>query len=164
MMRVWSGALNLGYREAIGLLIGGGMALVWGLILTTLGAGKLIQEYQFMTNSTPGIAEVIGKERAGEKNFFVDCRLLSGASAPVYEKKISVYSGLWQNLRKGQTLNVDYLRNDPASMRLQGSIGNLGDSFLNLLLGLMLLAVAIVASIIATQFLVRQAKAQNHGT
>src|SRR5260221_5982487 len=62
-MRFWSipGALVVGYREAIGLLIGGGMALLFGLIFATTGTGALMQEYQFLTNSTTGIAEVIDK-------------------------------------------------------------------------------------------------------
>jgi hypothetical protein len=157
-MRVWSilGVLVKGQREAVGLLVGGGMALLCGLIFAILGASSLVREYEFMTNSTTGIAEVIGKGRTGQKDFFVDCRLLSFAGANHYEKRIPVYSGLWQNLRKGQALNVDYLRNDPANMRLQGSIGNLGDAFLHLLIGTMLAVIGIVVSPIAIQFLIRQ--------
>ena len=127
-------AVVIGYREAVALLIGGGMALLFGFFFAIGGAGALIQEYQFLTSSTTGIAEIIGKERAGQNNFFVDCRLLLGSPAKsVYEKRIPVYSGLWQNLHKGQALNVEYLRTDPANMRLAGSIANLGDTFLHLL-------------------------------
>src|SRR5258708_19349961 len=120
-MRFWSipSALVVGYREAIGLLIGGGMALLFGLIFATTGTGALMQEYQFLTNSTTGIAEVIGKQEIGQKNFFVECRLLSGGTGKtVYERSIPVYSGLCQNLRKGQTLNLHNLRTDPPILRL----------------------------------------------
>jgi hypothetical protein len=162
-MRFWSipGALVVGYREAIGLLIGGGMALLFGLIFAGTGTGALMQEYQFLTNSNTGIAEVIAKQQIGQKNFFVECRLLSGgAGKTVYERSIPVYSGLWQNVRKGQTLNVEYLRNDPSNMRLAGSIGNLGDSLLRLLIGLLLLLIGVAVSIGATQFLVRAKREQ----
>jgi hypothetical protein len=158
-MRFWSipGALVVGYREAIGLLIGGGMALLFGLIFATSGTGALMQEYQFLTNSTTGIAEVIGKQQTGQKNFFVECRLLSGgAGKTVYERSIPVYSGLWQNLRKGQTLNVEYLRNDPSNMRLPGSVGNLGDSLLHVLIGGLLLVIAVPVTIGAIQFLTKK--------
>jgi Protein of unknown function (DUF3592) len=157
-MRFWSipGTLVAGYREAIGLLVGGGMALVFGLIFAITGTGALIQEYQFLTNSSTGIAEVIGKQQTGQKNFYVEFRLLSGgAGKTVYERSIPVYSGLWQNLRKGQTLNVDYLRNDPSNMRLVGSVGNVGDSLLHVLIGGLLLMIAVPVSIGAIQFLVR---------
>ncbi len=42
-MRFWSilGALVVGYREAVGLLMGGGMALVFGLIFAATGTGAL---------------------------------------------------------------------------------------------------------------------------
>ena len=146
----------MGYREAIGLLIGGGMSLVFGLIFATTGTAALMQEYQFLTNSTTGMAEVIGKQETGQKNFFVQCRLLfGGAGKTVYEKSIPVYSGLWQNLRKGQTLNVEYLRNDPSNMRLPGSVGDLGDSVLHVLIGGLLLVIAVPVTIGAIQFLVR---------
>ena len=160
-MRFWSipGALVAGYREAIGLLIGGGMALLFGLIFATTGTGALMQEYQFLTNATTGIAEVIGKQQTGQKNFFVECRLLAGdAGNTVYERSIPVYSGLWQNLRKGQTLNVEYLRNDPANMRLPGSVGNLGDSLLHVLIGGLLFVIAVPVTIGAIQFLIRGAR------
>jgi hypothetical protein len=163
-MRFWSipGVLVVGYREAIGLLVGGGMALVFGLIFAATGTGALTQEYQFLTNSTTGIAEVVGKRQAGQQNFFVDCRLLSdGVSKTVYGRSIPVYSGLWQNLRKGQTLNVAYLRNDPANMRLAGSVGNIGDGLLHLMIGLLLLAIAVPVLIGAIQFLVRERRRQN---
>jgi hypothetical protein len=149
----------IGYREAVELLIGGGMALLFGLIFAGGGAGGLIQEYQFLTNATTGIAEIVGKERAGENNFFVDCRLLlSGPAQVVYEKRMPVYSGLWQNLHKGQALNVEYLRSDPANMRLPGSIGNLPDLFLHLLLGVGLVIIGIVATIVGIRVLVREAR------
>ena len=137
------------------------MALLFGLIFTAGGSGALIDEYKFLTNSTTGVAEIVGKERAGQTDFFVDCRLLlSGAGKVVYEKRLSVYSGLWQNLRKGQSLNVEYLRDDPANMRLPGSIGNLGDSFLHLLAGVFLVVVGTIVLIIAIQFLVSGAGMQ----
>jgi hypothetical protein len=149
-------ALLIGYREAVLLLIGGGMALLFGLIFTAGGSGALIDEYKFLTNSTTGIAEILGKERAGQNNFFVDCRLLlGGAGKVVYQKRLPVYSGLWQNLRKGQSLNVEYLRDDPANMRLPGSIGNLGDSLLHLLAGMFLVMVGTVVVIVAIQVLAR---------
>ena len=133
------------------------MALLFGFYFAIGGAGALIQEYQFLTNSTTGIAEIVGKERAGQNNFVVDCRLLLGGSAKsVYEKKIPVYSGLWQNLRKGQALNVEYLRTDPANMRLAGSIGNLGDTFLHLLFGVLLVIVGTVATLVGIRALVRE--------
>jgi hypothetical protein len=155
-------ALPIGYREAIALLIGGGMALLFGLIFAIGGAAALIQEYQFMTDSTNGIAEIVGKERAGQNNFFVDCRLLLGGPAKVvYERKIPVYSGLWQNLRKGQAVNVEYLRTDPANMRLSGSIGNLGDSFLHLLFGVFLVILGIVATMVGVRVMAREAARQS---
>ena len=160
-MRFWSilGALVVGYREAVGLLMGGGMALVFGLIFAATGTGALSQEYQFLMNSTTGIAEVVGKRQMGQQNFFVDCRLLSdGASKTVYGRSIPVYSGLWQNLRKGQTLNVEYLRNDPANMRLPGSVGNISDGLLHLVIGLLLLVIGVPVLIGAIQFLVRERK------
>ena len=160
-MRFWSipGALVAGYREAIGLLIGGGMALVFGLIFAVTGTSGLVQEYQFLTNSTPGIAEVIGKQQTGPKNFYVRCRLISGGRGKtVSERSIPVYSGLWQNLRKGQTLNVDYLWTDPSNMRLAGSVGNVWDWLLHLLIGGLLLVIAVPVSIGAIQFLVRAKK------
>jgi hypothetical protein len=147
----------IGYREAVALLIGGSLALLFGFIFAIGGAGGLIQEYQFLTKSTAGIAEIIGKERVGQNDFFVDCRLaLSGSEKVVYQGKISVYSGLWQNLRKGQALNVEYLRTDPANMRLPGSIGNLGDTFLHLLFGMLLVIVGTIAAIIGIPVLVRE--------
>jgi hypothetical protein len=147
----------IGYREAVALLIGGGMALLFGFFFAIGGAGALIQEYQFLTNSTTGIAEIIGKERAGQNKFFVDCRLLLGGPAKmVYEKRIPVYSGLWQNLRKGQALNVEYLRTDPANMRLAGSIGNMGDTFLHLLFGVLLVIVGTIATMVGVRVLVRE--------
>ena len=160
-MRFWSipGALVVGYREAVGLLLGGVMAFVFGLIFAATGTGALMQEYQFLTNSTTGIAEVIGKRQTGQQSFFVDCRLLSaGASKNVYGRSIPVYSGLWQNLRKGQTLNVEFLRNDPANMRLPGSVGNIGDELLHLVTGLLLLVIGVPVLIAAIQFLVRERK------
>jgi hypothetical protein len=150
-------AVVIGYREAFALLIGGGMALLFGFYFAIGGAGALIQEYQFLTNSTTGIAEIVGKERAGQNNFVVDCRLLLGGSAnSVYEKKIPVYSGLWQNLRKGQALNVEYLRTDPANMRLAGSIGNLGDAFLRLFFGVLLVIIGTVATMVGVRVLIRE--------
>jgi hypothetical protein len=147
----------IGYREAVLLLIGGSMALLFGFIFGIGGSGALIQEYQFLTNSTTGIAEVIGKERVGQNDFFVDCRLaLNGSGKVVYQTKIPVYSGLWQNLRKGQALNVAYLRTDPANMRLPGSIGNLGDTFLHLLFGVFLVIIGTVATIVGIRVLVRE--------
>ena len=135
------------------------MALLFGLIFAGGGAGGLIQEYQFLTNATTGIAEIVGKERAGENNFFVDCRLLlSDPAKVVYEKRMPVYSGLWQNLHKGQALNVEYLRSDPANMRLPGSIGNLPDLLLHLLLGVGLVIIGIVATIVGIRVLVREAR------
>jgi hypothetical protein len=132
------------------------MALLFGLIFTAGGGGALIDEYKFLTNSTTGIAEIIAKERAGQNTFFIDCRLLLGGAGKVaYEKRLSVYSGLWQNLRKGQSLNVEYLQDDPANMRLPGSIGNLGDSFLHLLIGVFLVFVGTIVGIIAIQSLAR---------
>lgn len=160
-MRFWSipGALVVGYREAVGLLLGGGMALVFGLSFAAAGAGALRQEYEFLTNSTTGIAEVVGKRQTGQQNFFVDCRLLSeGAGKTVYS--IPIYSGLWQNLRKGQTLNVAYLRNDPANLRLPGSVGNISDELLHLVIGLLLLVMAVPVLIGAIQFLLRERKPQ----
>jgi hypothetical protein len=155
-------ALTIGYREAIPLLIGGGMALLFGLIFAIGGAVALIQEYQFLTDSTTGIAEIVGKERAGQNNFFVDCRLLLGAPKKVvYERKIPVYSGLWQNLRKGQALNVEYLRTDPANMRLSGSIGNLRDSFLHLLFGVFLVILGIFATMVGVRVMVKAAARQS---
>jgi len=152
----------IGYREAVALLIGGGMALLFGFIFAIGGAGALIQEYQFLTNSTTGIAEIVGKERVGQNNFFVDCRLvLSGSEKVVYQGKIPVYSGLWQNLRKGQALNVEYLRTDPANMRLPGSIGNLGDAFLHLLFGVFLVVMGTIATIVGVPVLVREKGQQN---
>jgi hypothetical protein len=154
-------AVVIGYREAVALLIGGGMALLFGLYFAIGGAGALIQEYQFLTNSTTGIAEIMGKERAGQNNF-VDCRLLLGGSTKsVYEKRLPVYSGLWQNLRKGQALNVEYLRTDPANMRLAGSIGNLGDAFLRSFFGVLLLIVGTVATVVGIRVLVREKGRQN---
>jgi hypothetical protein len=156
------GAVVIGYREAVALLIGGGMALLFGFYFAFGGAGALIQEYQFLTNSTTGIAEIIGKERAGQNDFFVDCRLLLGGSAKsIYEKRIPVYSGLWQNLRKGQALNVQYLRTDPANMRLAGSIGNLGDTFQRLLFGVLLVLVGTTAAIVGVRVLVREKRRQS---
>ena len=155
-------AVVIGYREAVALLIGGGMALLFGFFFAIGGAGALIQEYQFLTSSTTGIAEIIGKERAGQNNFFVDCRLLLGGPAKsVYEKRIPVYSGLWQNLHKGQALNVEYLRTDPANMRLAGSIGNLGDTFLHLLFGVLLVIVGTVATLVGVRVLVKEKGRQN---
>jgi hypothetical protein len=155
-------AVVIGYREAVALLIGGGMALLFGFYFAIGGAGALIQEYQFLTNSTTGIAEIMGKERAGQNNFFVDCRLLLGGSTKsVYEKRLPVYSGLWQNLRKGQALNVEYLRTDPANMRLAGSIGNLADAFLRLFFGVLLVIVGTVATIVGVRVLVRERGRQN---
>jgi hypothetical protein len=137
-------------------MIGGGMALVFGLIFAMTGTGALIQEYQFFTNSTTGLAEVVGKRQTGQQNFLVDCRLLSdGSGKGVFGRSIPVYSGLWQNLRKGQTLNVEYLRNDPANMRLPGSVGNLGDALLHLVIGLLLFVIGIPVLIGAIQFLVQ---------
>jgi len=151
--------LVIGYREAVALLIGGGMALVFGLIFSIGGACALVQEYQFLTDSSTGIAEIVSKERAGPNNFFVDCRLLLGGPGKmVYERKIPVYSGLWQNLRKGQALNVEYLRTDPANMRLPGSIGNLGDSFLHLLIGVFLAVIGTIATLVAGRFLIKDAR------
>jgi hypothetical protein len=151
----------IGYREAVALLIGGSMALLFGFIFAIGGAGALIQEYQFLTNSTTGIAEIVGKERVGQNNFFVDCRLaLSGSEKVVYQGKIPVYSGLWQNLRKGQELNVEYLRTDPANMRLAGSIGNLRDTFLHLLFGVFLVIVGTIATIVGVPVLVREAESR----
>jgi hypothetical protein len=148
----------IGHREAVELLIGGGMALLFGLIFAIGGANALIQECQFLTDSTTGIAEIVGKERAAQNNFFVDCRLLlSGPAKVVYEKRIPVYSGLWQNLHKGQNLNVEYLRTDPANMRLPGSIGNLPDLFLHLLGGVFLMIIGIVATIVGVRVLGREA-------
>jgi hypothetical protein len=149
-------AFVIGYREAILLLIGGGMALLFGLIFTAGGGGALTQEYKFLTNSTTGIAEIVGKVRAGPNDFFVDCRLLlSGPGKVNYDKRLSVYAGLWQNLHKGQSLNVEYLRDDPADMRLPGSMGNLGDSLLHLLVGVFLVIIGSIAVISAIQFLAR---------
>jgi len=143
-MRQWSRAF--GYREAVGLIIGGCIAVICGLYFALSGAGALIQEYRFLTNADAGIAEVIGKERTGPKSFVIDCRLLlAGSNSGIYKKTIPVYSGLWQALRKGQTVNVTYLRNDPANMRLEGSIGNLGDAFLHFVVGLFLLIIGLVA-------------------
>ena len=139
------------------------MALIWGPILASQGTSALLQEYQFITNSGTGIAEVVGKTRVGQKDFYVDCRLLSGVGATVYEKRLSVYSGLWQNLRKGQTINVDYLRTDPANMRLQGSIGNLGDSLAHLVLGSLLIVIAIMASIGGVECLAKEAARRANG-
>ena len=157
-------ALVIGYREAIALLIGGGMALLFGFVFAFGGCGALIQEYQFLTNSTTGIAEIVGKERTGQNNFSVDCRLLLGGSEKVvYEKRIPVYSGLWQNLRKGQALNVEYLRSDPANMRLPGSIGNLGDAFLHLSIGVFLAIVGTIASIVGVRFFVKKAEKEKVG-
>jgi len=147
----------IGYREAVLLLIGGSMALLFGFIFAIGGAGGLIKEYQFLTNSRTGIAEIISKERVGDNNFFVDCRLaLNGTEKVVYQGKISVYSGLWQNLRKGQALNVEYLRTDPANMRLPGSIGNLGDTSLHLFFGVFLVIVGTIATIVGVRVLVRE--------
>jgi hypothetical protein len=155
-IRSIASALVIGYREAVGLLIGGGMALLFGFIFAIGGAGALMQEYQFLTNSTTGTAEIIGKERVGQTNFYVDCRLaLNSSEKLVYQTKISVYSGLWQNLRKGQVLNVEYLRNDPSNMRLPGSIGNLGDTFLRLLFGVFLVIVGTMATMVGIRVLVR---------
>ena len=151
----------IGYREAVALLIGGSLALLFGFIFAIEGAGAVIQEYQFLTNSTTGIAEIIGKERVGQNNFFVDCRLtLGGSEKLVYQGKIPVYSGLWLNLRKGQALNVEYLRSDPANMRLPGSIGNLGDTFLHLLSGVFLVIVGTIATIVGVPVLIREAKSR----
>jgi hypothetical protein len=147
----------IGYREAVLLLIGGSMALLFGFIFAIGGAGGLIKEYQFLTNSTTGIAEIISKERVGDNNFFVDCRLaLNGSEKIFYQGKIPVYSGLWQNLHKGQALNVEYLRTDPANMRLPGSVGNLGDTFLHLLFGVFLVIVGTIATIVGVRVLVRE--------
>ena len=133
------------------------MALLFGFIFAVGGAGALIQEYQFLTNSTTGVAEITGKERVGQNNFLVECRLaLNGSEKIVYKAKISVYSGLWQNLRKGQDLNVEYLRTDPANMRLPGSVGNLGDTFLHLLFGVFLVIAGTVATIVGVRVLVRE--------
>jgi hypothetical protein len=155
------GAVVIGYREAVALLIGGGMALLFGFYFAIGGAGALIQEYQFLADSTTGIAEITGKERAGQNDFFVDCRLLLGGSAKnIYEKRIPVYSGLWQNLRKGQALNVEYLRTDPANMRLVGSIGNLGDTFQRLLFGVLLVIVGTMATMVGVRVLVREKRRQ----
>ena len=152
-----SSALIIGYREAVALLIGGSMALLFGFIFSIGGGGALVQEYQFLTNSTTGIAEVMGKERVGQNNFVIECRLaLNSSEKLVYQTKISVYSGLWQNLRKGQALNVEYLRNDPTNMRLPGSIGNLGDAILHLLFGLFLLIVGAIATMVGVRVLVRE--------
>ena len=137
------------------------MALIFGLIFAGGGAGSLSQEYQFLTNSTTGIAEIVAKDRTGENNFFIDCKLLSeGREKIVYQKRIPVYSGLWQNLRKGQALNVEYLRSDPANMRLPGSVGNLPDSFLHLLVGVFLVFVGSIATMVGLHVLVREAKSR----
>jgi hypothetical protein len=160
-----SSAPVIGHREAVALLIGGGLALLFGVIFALEGAWALTQEYQFLTNSTSGVAEIIGKERSGQSSFFVDCRLLVGIpNKAVYEKRIAVYSGLWQNLRKGQALNVQYLRSDPANMRLPGSIGNVWDSFLHLVIGLFLVIIGIAVLIVAIRFLVREAGSQPQST
>jgi hypothetical protein len=160
-IRALHNALAIGYREAVLLLIGGGMALLFGLIFMAGGGRALVQEYKFLTNATTGIAEIVGKERAGRNDFFVDCRLLlSGPGKVDYEKRLPVYSGLWQNLRKGQSLNVEYLRDDPTNMRLPGSIENLGDSLLHLLVGVFLVIVGTIAVIVAIEFLARGAGTQ----
>jgi hypothetical protein len=152
----------IGYREAVALLIGGSMALLFGIIFAIGGAGALMQEYQFFTNSTTGVAEIIGKERGGQNNFYVDCRLtLNSSEKLVYQTKIPVYSGLWQNLRKGQTLNVEYLRNNPSNMRLPGSIGNLPDTFLHLLFGPFLVIVGTIATMVGVRVLVREKRRQS---
>jgi hypothetical protein len=144
-MRGWSRAF--GYREAVGLMVGGCIALICGLYFAISGAGALIQEYRFFTNSEAGVAEVTGKERTGPNGFVIDCRLLAaGNSSVVYKRTIPVYFGLWQALRKGQTVNVTYLRTDPANLRLQGSIGDLGDAFLHFLVGLFLLIIGLAAA------------------
>jgi hypothetical protein len=146
----------IGYREAVALLIGGGLSLLFGFVFAIGGAGALFQEYQFFTNSATGIAEIIGKERVGQNNFVVNCRLtLNGTAKTVYETKIPVYSGLWQNLHKGQALDVEYLRTEPANMRLPGSVGNLGDTFLHLLFGMFLVLVGTIAAIVGVRVLVR---------
>ena len=138
------------------------MALLFGFIFAMGGAGALIQEYQFLTNSTTGIAEIMGKERVGQNNFFVDCRLaLNDSEKIVYEAKIPVYSGLWQNLRKGQALSIEYLRTNPANMRLPGSVGNLGDTFLHLLFGVLLVIVGTIATIVGVRVLVREKRQQS---
>jgi len=154
--------LVIGYREAVALLIGGSMALLFGFVFAIGGAGALKQECQFLTNSTTGVAEIIGKERVGQNNFYVDCRLtLNSSEKLVYQTKISVYSGLWQNLRKGQALDVEYLRNDPANMRLPGSIGNLADTFLHLLFGMFLVIVGTIATVVGVRVLVREKRRQS---
>lgn len=138
------------------------MALLFGLIFAIGGAAALIREYQFLTDSTAGIAEIVGKQRAGQNSFFVDCRLLlGGPEKVVYEAKIPVYAGLWQNLRKGQAVNVEYLRTDPANMRLSGSIGNLGDSFLHVLFGVFLVILGIVATMVGVRVVIREAARQS---
>ncbi|MBV8816465.1 MAG: hypothetical protein JO271_18400 [Verrucomicrobia bacterium] len=151
-MSMWSFLIR-GRREAIGLLIGGGMAIICGVVFVLLGGSGLVEEYQFWANSDPGIAEVIGKDQIGQQKFYVRCRISPGGGAGEYEGRFAVYEGLWRSLRKGQMLDVAYLRTNPAKMRLKGSIGDIGGLLLYLAAGLALLGIGGVVSFGSARFL-----------
>ena len=131
------------------------MAIVCGIVFSVLGAAALTREYQFFANSTNGVAVVVAKERNGATSPYLRCRLLLYAGSKVYEARFPVSMQLWQNVRKGQTVDVEYLRNDPTNMRLKGSIGDVGGSLLDLLAGLTLLVVGVPISIGSARFLRR---------
>jgi hypothetical protein len=149
---MWSFLIR-GRREAIGLLIGGGMAIICAVVFIVLGCTGLLEEYRFWTNSSPGIAEVIGKDQIGQQKFYVRCRMSVDPGPSRYEGRFVVYEGLWRSLRKGQMLDVAYLRSNPAKMRLKGSIGDIGGLLLYLIAGLALLGIGSVVSFGSARFL-----------
>jgi hypothetical protein len=149
---MWSFLIR-GRREAIGLLIGGGMAIICGVVFILVGCTGLMEEYQFWTNSSPGIAEVIGKDQIRQQKFYVRCRMLVDPGPSRYEGRFVVYEGLWRSLHKGQMLDVAYLRSNPAKMRLKGSIGDIGGLLLYLIAGLALLVLGAIVSFGSARFL-----------
>jgi hypothetical protein len=149
---MWSFLIR-GRREAIGLLIGGGMAIVCGVVFVLLGGAGLVEEYQFWANSNPGVAEVTGKDQSAQHKFYVRCRISAGGGHSQYEGHFVVYEGLWRSLRKGQMLDVVYLRSNPAEMRLKGSIGDIGELLLYLIGGVTLLGIGGIVSFGSVRFL-----------
>ena len=129
------------------------MAIICAVVFVVLGCTGLMEEYQFWTNSSPGIGEVIGKDQIGQQKFYVRCRLSVDSSPSRYEGRFVVYEGLWRSLRKGQMLDVAYLRSNPAKMRLKGSIGDIGGLLFYLIAGLALLGIGGVVSFGSARFL-----------
>ena len=129
------------------------MAIICAVVFIVLGCTGLLEEYQFWTNSSLGVAEVIGKGQIGQQKFYVRCRMSVDAGPGRCEGRFVVYEGLWRSLRKGQMLDVAYLRSNPAKMRLKGSIGDIGGLLLYLIAGLALLGLGSVVSFGSARFL-----------